>query len=98
MPIWPACVQEVAAQAEGYDAADLRVLTDRALHAAACRQLSSPLPGPLPDPDAGPVGSRASQSAAGGLSVGAADFAQAREGFQPAAAWGVGQLQVSVVN
>lgn len=89
-----AFVQDVAAQAEGYDAADLRVLADRALHAAACRQLALPLPGPLSAPTTGRVNSMSPQTAAAGLSLAAADFAQAQEGFQPAAAWGVGQLQV----
>ena len=84
------CLQEVAQQAEGYDAADLRVLVDRALHAAARRQLAAPLPGPLPGPATGQLAGRG-----GRLRVSAADLADARHGFQPAAAWGVGQLQVS---
>ena len=85
------CLQEVAQQAEGYDAADLRVLVDRALHAAARRQLSNPLPGPLPSIPA----TTPSLAGKSGLTVSAADLADARQGFQPAAAWGVGQLQVS---
>lgn len=95
-------LQEVASQAEGYDAADLRVLVDRALHAAARRQLSRPLPGPLPAAAIPalihPAAHTLSAAAGGGSTVSAADFAKAREGFQPAAAWGVGQLQVSVIR
>ena len=90
-------MQEVASQAEGYDAADLRVLVDRAVHAAARRQLSAPLPGfraPAQTDTASSVAGGSPPGAAGGLAVSAADLAKAREGFQPAAAWGVGQLQV----
>ena len=94
-------LQEVASQAEGYDAADLRVLVDRALHAAARRQLSRPLPGPLPPSSTPALTSLAAHTlaaaVANGSAVSAADFAKARMGFQPAAAWGVGQLQVSVI-
>ncbi|KAL3142931.1 hypothetical protein ABBQ38_003216 [Trebouxia sp. C0009 RCD-2024] len=74
-----AALQEVAGQAEGYDAADLRVLADRALHAAARRQLAS--------------GSRATKHSPGALLVSSTDLAEAQQGFQPAAAWGVGHLQ-----
>lgn len=93
-------MQEVASQAEGYDAADLRVLVDRAVHAAARRQLSTPLPGfgaPALTDAASTVAGGAPPGAAGGLAVSAADLAKAREGFQPAAAWGVGQLQVCCI-
>ena len=91
------CMQEVARQAEGYDAADLRVLVDRGVHAAARRQLSTPLPGfgaPAQTLAASSVARGGLSGAAAGLAVTAADLAKAREGFQPAAAWGVGQLQV----
>lgn len=77
-------VQEVAGQAEGYDAADLRVLADRALHAAARRQLAS--------------GSRATKHSPGALLVSSTDLAEAQQGFQPAAAWGVGHLQVGTLK
>ena len=90
-------MQEVARQAEGYDAADLRVLVDRGVHAAARRQLSTPLPGfgaPAQTLAASSVARGGLSGAAAGLAVTAADLAKAREGFQPAAAWGVGQLQV----
>ena len=94
--------QEVAGQAEGYDAADLRVLVDRALHAAARRQLSRPLPGPLPASSTpaltNPAAHTLAAVAAAASAVSAADFTKAREGFQPAAAWGVGQLQVGVIR
>ncbi len=74
-------LQEVAAKAEGYDAADLRVLADRALHAAARRHLTP--------------GSGADAQGSGALMISPEDLADAEQGFQPAAAWGVGQLQVS---
>ena len=73
-------VQEVGGQAEGYDAADLRVLADRALHAAARRHLAS--------------GSGATRQSPRALVVSSTDLAEAQQGFQPAAAWGVGHLQV----
>ena len=73
-------VQEVAAKAEGYDAADLRVLADRALHAAARRHL---IPG-------------SGAQSSGALMISPEDLSDAEQGFQPAAAWGVGQLQVSL--
>jgi len=73
-------LQEVAAKAEGYDAADLRVLADRALHAAARRHLTP--------------GSGADAQGSGALMISPEDLADAEQGFQPAAAWGVGQLQV----
>ena len=71
-------MQAIAGQAEGYDAADLRVLADRALHAAARRQLASGL----------------ARHSPGALVVGLQELAEAQQGFQPAAAWGVGHLQV----
>ena len=73
-------MQVVAGQAEGYDAADLRVLADRALHAAARRQLAS--------------GSGAARHGPRAVVVSSKDLAEAQQGFQPAAAWGVGHLQV----
>lgn len=76
-------LQVVAGQAEGYDAADLRVLADRALHAAARRQLAS-----------SSAVTRHSRHSHQALLVSSADLAQAEQGFQPAAAWGVGHLQV----
>ncbi len=75
-------LQAVAAKAEGYDAADLRVLADRALHAAARRHLTP--------------GSGADAQGSGALMISPEDLADAEQGFQPAAAWGVGQLQVSL--
>ncbi|KAL0051151.1 hypothetical protein WJX82_002808 [Trebouxia sp. C0006] len=72
-------LQAVAAKAEGYDAADLRVLADRALHAAARRHLTP--------------GSGADAQGSGALMISPEDLADAEQGFQPAAAWGVGQLQ-----
>ena len=78
----------MAGKAEGYDAADLRVLADRALHAAACRYLATgPAPGPGPD-------ARALASAPPALTISCEDLADAERGFQPAAAWGVGSHQV----
>ena len=71
-------VQAVGAKAEGYDAADMRVLADRALHAAACRQLAAATRHAAPGP----------------LIVRSHDLADAQQGFQPAAAWGVGHVQV----
>lgn len=73
-------MQVVAGQAEGYDAADLRVLADRALHAAARRQLASR--------------SRATRHSPRAVVVSSKDLEDAQSGFQPAAAWGVGHLQV----
>ena len=73
-------VQAVGAKAEGYDAADMRTLAERALHAAACRQLA-PSPG-------------LQASAPAHLTVEEQDLGLAQEGFQPAAAWGVGHVQV----
>ncbi|KAA6429601.1 MAG: peroxisome biogenesis 1-like [Trebouxia sp. A1-2] len=75
-------LQAVAAKAEGYDAADLRVLADRALHAAARRHLTP--------------GSGADAQSSGALMISPEDLADAEQGFQPAAAWGVGQLQGGV--
>ncbi len=75
-------LQDVAAKAEGYDAADLRVLADRALHAAARRHLTP--------------GSGTDAQSSGALVISPEDLADAEQGFQPAAAWGVGQLQVSL--
>lgn len=75
-------MQAVAGQAEGYDAADLRVLADRAMHAAARHQLA--------------FSSGAARRSPGPLVVSASDLAEAQQGFQPAAAWGVGHLQVSL--
>ena len=73
-------MQAVAQQAEGYDGADLRVLAGRALHAAARRQLTSASGAARPSP--------------GLLMVSSQDLTGAQTGFQPAAAWGVGHLQV----
>ena len=71
-------MQAVAGRAEGYDAADLRVLADRAMHAAARHQLAS----------------NSARRSPGPLVVSSSDLAEAQQGFQPAAAWGVGHLQV----
>ena len=76
-------VQVIAGQAEGYDAADLRVLADRALHAAARRQLAS--------------GAGAAKHIPRAVVVSSKDLEDARQGFQPAAAWGVGHLQVCML-
>ena len=73
-------MQVVAGQAEGYDAADLRVLADRALHAAARHQLAS--------------GAGAARHSSRAVMVSSKDLEEAQQGFQPAAAWGVGHLQV----
>ena len=73
----------VAGQAEGYDAADLRVLADRALHAAARRQLAS--------------GAGAARHSPRGVVLSSKDLEDAQQGFQPAAAWGVGHLQVCML-
>ncbi len=73
-------MQQVAAKAEGYDAADLRVLADRALHAAARRHLAA--------------GSGLNVQGPGAFTISPEDLAHAEQGFQPAADWGVGQLQV----
>ena len=74
----PVGVQAVGAKAEGYDAADMRVLADRALHAAACRQLAAATRHAAPGP----------------LTVSSHDLADAQQDFQPAAAWGVGHVRV----
>ena len=76
-------MQVVAGQAEGYDAADLRVLADRALHAAARRQLAS--------------GAGTARHSPKAVVVSSKDLEDAQQGFQPAAAWGVGHLQVHVL-
>ncbi|PRW56943.1 peroxisome biogenesis 1 isoform X1 [Chlorella sorokiniana] len=93
----------VAERADGFDAADLEVLLDRALHVAVRRQLA----------ERGSSGSsggrlqlaavRSSSSGGGGSSGGAAeqlqqpllrltreDLLEALEGFTPAAFWGTG--------
>lgn len=75
-------MQVVAGQAEGYDAADLRVLADRALHAAARRQLATR--------------SGATRHSPRAVVVSSKDLEDAQLGFQPAAAWGVGHLQVCI--
>ena len=74
-------VQAVAGKAEGYDAADLRVLAERALHAAARRQLAA--------------ASTTSSHSLAALMVSCEDLADAEQGFQPAAAWGVGHVQAT---
>ena len=78
-------MQVVAGQAEGYDAADLRVLADRALHAAARRQLASG------------AGAGAARQSPRAVVVNSKDLQDAQQGFQPAAAWGVGHLQVCIL-
>jgi len=56
------------------------VLADRALHAAARRQLAA--------------GPQVAIQSRGTLLVSPGDLADAQQGFQPAAAWGVGHVQV----
>ncbi|KAK9837165.1 hypothetical protein WJX81_007626 [Elliptochloris bilobata] len=65
----------LATDAEGYDAGDLSLLVDRALHAALRRQLAA-----TPD---------RTWLSKGGLEVSADDLAEGRRGFAPAASWGV---------
>ena len=82
-------LQAAAAQMEGYDASDMAALLDRATLSAARRCLSvaplvtAQLPPPKPLPQ--PVALR------GGLEVHGPDLAAARQGFSPAAFWGVGR-------
>lgn len=57
------------------------MLADRALHAAARRHLAA--------------GPGADAHRLNALTVSAEDLADAQQGFQPAAAWGVGHLQVT---
>ena len=81
-------LQAAAAQMEGYDASDMAALMDRATLSAARRRLSVappvtmqlPPPKPLPQP-----------AALRGLEVHGPDLAAARQGFSPAAFWGVGR-------
>lgn len=90
-------MQALADSADGYDAADLRVLVDRALHIAARRQLGTQQQQQHAAAPAG-IGQQRSQLTTAGssqpksyqLAVTAADLAAAQQGFQPAAAWGVG--------
>ena len=73
---------------EGYDASDMAALLDRATLSAARRRLSlaPPITAQLPPPK--PL----SQPAAlRGLKVHGPDLAAARQGFSPAAFWGVGR-------
>ena len=97
-------LQDIAERADGFDAADLEVLLDRALHIAVRRQLAaggSAGSGLLQL--AATAGSRDSSSNRGGsssrlpadqqqqlLQLTAGDLEAALEGFTPAAFWGTG--------
>ena len=101
------CVQAIAAKVDGYNAADLRVLLDRAALAAARRGLAEASRAPH---------SRAAQQSpalvaagwpADGVSrasppeqmrqlrITGADLSTALQGFTPSAYWGVGKLSSS---
>jgi peroxin-1 len=74
-------LEAAAARADGYDASDLALLLDRAVHAALARRLA-----------AGPAGAGAGSGGGGGMvEVGPQDLEAAFQGFVPAAFWGVQQ-------
>ncbi|KAK9829370.1 hypothetical protein WJX72_005440 [[Myrmecia] bisecta] len=78
----PHNLQALASKADGYDSNDLRVLLDRAVHAAVRRQLADPT---------SLFGQIRKGVATAKLTVTGADLATAQTGFSPAASWGVGQ-------
>lgn len=97
-----AILQAAAAQMEGYDASDMAALLDRATLSAARRRLSlaPPVTAQLPPPKPPPQ-----PAALRGLEVHGPDLAAARQGFSPAAFWGVGRpvdatagVQASIVT
>lgn len=83
-----AAFQAAAAQMEGYDASDMTALLDRATLSAARRQLAQPpVTKQLPAPRQLPAAAQpASQQR---LEMGEPDLAAARQGFSPAAFWGI---------
>ena len=83
-------LQAVAEKADGFDAADLEVLLDRALHLALRRRLTAPPPEPQPAA-AGPSPGSQQLAASRGppTELTAADLEGALEGMTPAAFWGV---------
>lgn len=89
---------------EGYDAADMAALLDRAQLAAARRRLSlvAPLQAPPPPPptkrrlrlgsqDAALRGDASLRNQISGLQLEEPDLETARRGFSPSAFWGVGR-------
>lgn len=87
----PAASQAAAAQMEGYDASDMAVLLDRATLAAARRQLALAPPVTAPLPAAKSLPPTARPATVQRLAIREPDLAAARQGFSPAAFWGVGR-------
>lgn len=85
-------LQAAAAQMEGYDASDMAALLDRAMLGSARRHLAlaPPVTAPLPAPKQPPTAPKAS-AALRQLQLREPDLAAARQGFSPAAFWGIGR-------
>lgn len=76
---------------EGYDASDMAALLDRAMLGSARRHLSlaPPVTAPLPAPKQLPKAPK--PAALRQLQLREPDLAAARQGFSPAAFWGIGR-------
>ncbi len=83
--------QEVAVATDGCTIADLQALAQRAQHAAASRLLTTPTASLNPPPQ--PIGQHSGQHSGQhmALTLTAADWAVARDGFVPSSFWGVRQ-------
>ncbi|KAG2501630.1 hypothetical protein HYH03_000135 [Edaphochlamys debaryana] len=92
----PAALAAVAAAAEGFEGADLRLLLDRAIHTAMRRQLGNGGPAAAAAAGAGPGGGGGNGGGRGAeLALTEADLRGALEGFVPAPFWGVQQASAA---